>query len=67
MIMLFRGEMSERISAARTVTEGKDLLALPERSPRMFGLIEQNRGFAFYICVSNIGVSQAFLEILRLR
>ena len=46
MIMLFRGEMSERISAARTVTEGKDLLALPERSPRMFGLMEQNLGFA---------------------
>ena len=28
--MLFRDEMSERISAARTVTEGKDLLTLPE-------------------------------------
>ena len=29
--MPFRDEMSERISVARTVTEGKDLLALPER------------------------------------
>ena len=28
--MLFRGEMSERISVARTVTEGKDLFTLPE-------------------------------------
>ena len=42
MIMLFRGEMSERISAARTVTEGKGLLALPEKRAKpciMFGLI----------------------------
>ena len=31
LLMLFRDEMSERISTARTVTEGKDLLALPER------------------------------------
>ena len=46
MIMLFRGEMSERISAARTVTEGKDLLALPERSPRMFGLTKAKQSFA---------------------
>ena len=30
MIMLFRDEMSERISLARTVTEGKVYLALPE-------------------------------------
>ena len=52
--MLFRGEMSERIFAARTMTEGKGLLALPERGVLLgvgnahecSDFYKQNHGFA---------------------
>ncbi len=46
--MPFRDEMSERISKARTVTEGNVYIALPEKEPTKRSPTKATAGCAFY-------------------